>query len=189
MYWKESKDENETKSKNSYWMENQSADLEITAYILLAKLSNFQQRDLSKIIEISKWINSQRNSLGGFYSTQDTVVALDALAEFARISYAKNISLKLNYELNSVRNVMFVNELNRLLVQKVKLDKFDEKGQNTFNFELSGFGTALVQVVFKYNILNDDVKFESLNDFEFSVFSSSLGYSDCSKSKLNIKAR
>jgi hypothetical protein len=146
MYWKEKNETGEVKKKQAYWLENQSADLEITAYILLAKLLDYKRNELASIVDISKWINSQRNSLGGFYSTQDTVVALDALAEFASISYAKKINLKMSYYFNSAKNVVFVNDLNRLLVQKIRLDRFRESGNNSFNFEIEGSGTALIQV-------------------------------------------
>jgi hypothetical protein len=54
-----------------YWNESsQSSDIELTSYILLAKLINFQNDDAASMVSIVKWINSQRNSLGGFYSTQ-----------------------------------------------------------------------------------------------------------------------
>lgn len=59
-----------------YWRENAeetshgTADIELTSYILLAKLENYNQTDAASYIPIVKWINSQRNSLGGFYSTQ-----------------------------------------------------------------------------------------------------------------------
>jgi hypothetical protein len=54
-----------------YWTEySQSSDIELTSYILLAKLVNFKNDDAASMIPIVKWINSQRNSLGGFYSTQ-----------------------------------------------------------------------------------------------------------------------
>lgn len=143
MYWKENK--NEANNKNS-WMENPSADLEITAYIMLSKLLNLEKNYLANIVPISKWINSKRNSLGGFHSTQDTVVALDALSEFARISYAKNINLKMAYYLNAEKNILFLNDLNRLLQRKIKLNKFKESSNNLLNFEIEGTGTALVQV-------------------------------------------
>ena len=52
------------------WQINPSADLEITSYILLSKLYNYKNEDLASIVPITKWINSQRNSMGGFYSTQ-----------------------------------------------------------------------------------------------------------------------
>lgn len=150
MYWKESK-QNKPEQK-SWYEDNRSADLEITAYILLAKLVEMDKRDLTSIVPISRWINSQRNSLGGFYSTQDTVVALDALAEFARLAYAKNTNLRLTYYLNGAKNVLLVNDLNRLLLRKVRLDRFIESDSNKLSFEVEGTGTVLVQVQYFFLI-------------------------------------
>ena len=65
-YWREN---NEKKDENLYYTP-QSADIELTSYILLAKLENNQKSKAASLIPIVKWINSQRNSLGGFYSTQ-----------------------------------------------------------------------------------------------------------------------
>ena len=208
MYWKESNpNSNQERSQES------AADLEITAYIMLSKLFNMDKQALADLVPISRWITSKRNSLGGFYSTQDTVVALDALSEFARLSYSKNTNLKLAYYLNSGKSVVFVNELNRLLLRRIRLDRFVESGNNTLSFEADGLGTVLVQVivyfleyhrfflyfilieivylkaVFKYNIMSDN-KSSTNNDFEFSAFSSSASNSDqCSRSILHIKAK
>ena len=138
-----------------YWQEaNQqteafkSADLEITSYVLLAKIYGLKEGDkLGDAISIAKWINSQRNSLGGFYSTQDTVVALDALSTFASVFYMKDISLKLNYEFNEARALLSIDNDNRLLVQKLKLYNLENSGiVNKLNFDVQGYGSALVQV-------------------------------------------
>lgn len=67
-YWRE-KDENKEKESNGYYAP-QSADIELTSYILLAKLEYHSKTDAALMIPIVKWINTQRNSLGGFYSTQ-----------------------------------------------------------------------------------------------------------------------
>ena len=67
MYWSDKA--NQTEEKNYFWQKN-SADLEITSYVLLSKLNDLKNEDITKAIQIAKWINSQRNSLGGFYSTQ-----------------------------------------------------------------------------------------------------------------------
>lgn len=143
MYWKEWKTKS---SSETLYESNQAADLEITSYIMLSKLFNLDKRELANVVPISRWINSNRNSLGGFYSTQDTVCALDALAEFARVSYAKNINLKLSYYLNGAKSLVFVNELNRLLLKKIRLNRYSETGSNKLNFEVDGLGTVLVQV-------------------------------------------
>jgi hypothetical protein len=71
---------------------------------------------------------------------------LDALSQFASTIYSKNINLKINYNFNSNKNTLFINDKNRLLVQKIKLDKLKENDENSFSFDIEGEGTALVQV-------------------------------------------
>ena len=44
-----------------------SVDIEMTAYALLTYT---RRRDVSGAVPIAKWIVSQRNSMGGFSSTQ-----------------------------------------------------------------------------------------------------------------------
>ena len=73
-------------------------------------------------------------------------MALEALAQFANVFYSKNVNLKLRYNYNSNENTMLINDKNRLLVQKVNLDKLKENGTNKFSFDVEGNGTALVQV-------------------------------------------
>lgn len=46
------------------------ADVEMTAYALLAKLSDQSMDVVGKAMPIVKWLTSQRNSDGGFSSTQ-----------------------------------------------------------------------------------------------------------------------
>lgn len=57
-----------------------SNNIEITAYILQAYVYSEPAGELLPII---KWLIKNRNSLGGFDSTQDTVVGLQALIRFA----------------------------------------------------------------------------------------------------------
>lgn len=37
-------------------------------------------------LPLVRWLSNQRNALGGFSSTQDTVIALQALAAYAQVS-------------------------------------------------------------------------------------------------------
>lgn len=57
-----------------------SNDIEITAYILEAYVYS---EPAGKLLPIIKWLIKNRNSMGGFDSTQDTVVGLQALIRFA----------------------------------------------------------------------------------------------------------
>ena len=91
MYWTERSDSSNSTEKKDSWLSSQSADLEITSYVLLAKLYNFNLRknDINPLIKIAKWINSQRNSLGGFYSTQvrGLILFSNLLKTFSLISF------------------------------------------------------------------------------------------------------
>ncbi|ERE67117.1 alpha-2-macroglobulin-like protein 1 [Cricetulus griseus] len=76
-------------SDTSPWSEPKAVDIELTAYVLLAHLikDSLTQEEIAKATSIVAWLAKQRNAYGGFSSTQDTVVALQALAKFAAIAY------------------------------------------------------------------------------------------------------
>lgn len=56
-----------------------SSDVEMTSYALLTYLLT---HDLNDALRIVRWLVSQSNSLGAYSSTQNTVLALQALSEF-----------------------------------------------------------------------------------------------------------
>ena len=181
MYWKESSEGEQVESYLS-----QSADLEITSYILTSRLINNQ--NVADLVPIARWINSNRNSLGGFHSTQDTVVALEALSKFASVSYSKKIYWKLEYEINSQQQVYYVNNINRLISYSKKLDNFNEDDVNKFSFGLTGYGTILIELVFKYNLADEDIDNLKVKDnYEFGI--SQVSSENCESIKLQINAR
>ena len=59
---------------------NRSAAIEATGYALLALLGH---DDLVSASRAAKWLVGQRNALGGFGSTQDTIVSLHGLTAFS----------------------------------------------------------------------------------------------------------
>ena len=62
-----------------------SQDIEMTAYVLMTYLV---RGDVAGGLPAAKWLLQQRNSLGGYGSTQDTCVALEALAAFADATFS-----------------------------------------------------------------------------------------------------
>lgn len=77
-----------------------TTDIEITSYILLALLHT-----PGHYLPIAKWLLKQRNNHGGFKSTQDTVVGLQALVKFAQISSTQNDTLlKVSYKGLDIQN-------------------------------------------------------------------------------------
>ncbi|NWI52919.1 A2ML1 protein, partial [Calyptomena viridis] len=66
--------------------EESSSMIETVAYIVLAHVSkpdlSLNKASVSKLV---RWLTGQRNGFGGFASTQDTVVSLQALAQYAAL--------------------------------------------------------------------------------------------------------
>ncbi|XP_063966521.1 complement C3-like isoform X2 [Lytechinus pictus] len=60
-------------------------EVETTAYALLAQL---QLRDISYAGSIALWLSQQQNYEGGFISTQDTVIALQALTRYSDMAHS-----------------------------------------------------------------------------------------------------
>uniref|UniRef100_A0A1I8PV47 TEP1-F n=1 Tax=Stomoxys calcitrans TaxID=35570 RepID=A0A1I8PV47_STOCA len=78
-----------------WWSANDKSsekDVEITSYVLIALLET--PGNYGPII---KWLLGQRNSQGGFMSTHDTVVGLQALVKYYKSNTHKSPGIKLQY--------------------------------------------------------------------------------------------
>lgn len=97
-----------------------SLDVEITSYGLLAVFD----RDFSMALRIIRWIVKQQNSQGGFQSTQDTVMALDALSKAAAqmSSSNSNIALTLTSDESDTFST-FITSDNALVLQTFTLSQ------------------------------------------------------------------
>ncbi|XP_053673861.1 thioester-containing protein 1 allele R1-like [Anopheles nili] len=132
------------------WHRPCSVDVEMSAYGLLATLKAY---DMLEGLPIMKWLVSQRNDMGGFQSTQDTVVGLQALAEIAAqlSSSEANISVKVTLP-SGIEKHVTVDRDNVLVLQKHELP------EETKDVEMmaTGAGCALFQLSYKYNIKKED---------------------------------
>ncbi|XP_045321680.1 alpha-2-macroglobulin-like protein 1 isoform X2 [Leopardus geoffroyi] len=133
------------------WSEPEAVDVELTAYILLAQLSkaSLTQKEIAKATAIVAWLAKQRNAYGGFSSTQDTVVALQALAKYATTAYVP--SEEVNMAVKSSENfqrAFNIQAANRLVFQQETLPNVP----GAYTLEASGQGCVYVQTVLKYNI-------------------------------------
>ncbi|XP_070502465.1 CD109 antigen-like [Chironomus tepperi] len=95
LYWTTPAPEIDT----GYWYRYQprSVDIELTSYGLLAVIK--KGGSLATVLKIVKYLVSKGNSLGGYTSSQDTVMAFYALSQFAR-----TYSLDANVELTMTPN-------------------------------------------------------------------------------------
>lgn len=147
----------EKEGDTQYWLSSaptlsnswqaRSVDIEIAAYALLAH----SLHHVSEGIPIMRWLIRQRNSLGGFVSTQDTVVALKALSEFSALVYKENTDIELIATGPSVpKPIHFrIDSQNLYLLHKEELAAIDPI---TVNVSAHGSGFAICQLNVDYNV-------------------------------------
>lgn len=76
----------------------------------------------SECLPVFRWILNQRNDLGGFEGTQDTIIGINALANFAAKIAAKNNDVNIDIASSNDTNFNFkVNQDNALVLQSQKV--------------------------------------------------------------------
>ncbi|XP_036765797.2 alpha-2-macroglobulin [Manis pentadactyla] len=131
-----------------------SAEVEMTSYALLAYLTAQPAptpEELTSATHIVKWITKQQNSHGGFSSTQDTVVALDALSKYGAATFTRTGKpTQVTIQSSGTFSQKFqVDHSNRLLLQGVSLPKVP----GDYSMAATGEGCVYLQTSLKYNIL------------------------------------
>ncbi|KFM08371.1 Ovostatin, partial [Aptenodytes forsteri] len=128
-----------------------SAEIEMTSYVLLALLNKAKltPEDLSYISRIVRWLVKQQNPYGGFSSSQDTVVALQALAQYGYLAFSKTSlnTVKVNF-MDSPSKTFQVNDKNRFLLQQASLPTIP----GNYSVEVNGTGCVYLQTTLRYNI-------------------------------------
>lgn len=132
------------------WFQKPSTvNVEMSAYGLQALLEAGMESDA---ISVMRWLVTQRNENGGFHSTQDTIVGLQALSKLAAKIYSPNSKIAINVKPNvgSAANIE-INAENSLVLQKFELPP------DARNFEVSatGRGMTILQVAYRFNLNND----------------------------------
>ncbi|MFC1865294.1 alpha-2-macroglobulin family protein [Chloroflexota bacterium] len=123
--------------------QNQSADIETTAY---ATLMLVEHGDAFNASRAAKWLVSQRNAYGGFGSTQDTIMALQALIQYSSGSRADvNLTVTINTSEGSI--VKHITSENFDVLQIVEVPVNDQVVIIT-----EGEGEAIAQVVKRFNL-------------------------------------
>ncbi|KAJ8341792.1 hypothetical protein SKAU_G00340830 [Synaphobranchus kaupii] len=120
-----------------------SANIEMAAYALL---SFYTQTRVVEGLSLMKWLSQQRNHLGGYGSTQDTVVALQALSRYAEFSGSEAIDLWI--EVITITSNMaakfHINSENALLPQIQELNVFYNLDSSTLSRSSHGEAFDLV---------------------------------------------
>ncbi|XP_061104110.1 alpha-2-macroglobulin-like [Conger conger] len=128
-----------------------SLAVEMTSYVLLALLSGppLADFDLSYSSSVVRWLADQQNPYGGFSSTQDTVVALQALTLYAAATYSKGgASTVMVTSTGGYKRQFRVDEHNRLLYQQEQLQEVP----GVYSIKAEGEACAFAQISLQYNI-------------------------------------
>lgn len=136
-----------------------SKNVEITAYAALALMGAHDGRANDAL----KWISAQRNSKGGFSSTQDTVMAFKALIT-ASVFAGRDIDADVSVSVDgrSIKEFRLSHE-NYDVLQLVEIPQ-DAK---TLTVKLTGKGDVSYQLVKKYNVILEKTPVKS--DLELNV--------------------
>jgi len=147
---------NSSSSGKLFWTtgkNNKARDVELTAYMVLNMV---RQDKLSESLMAIKWLSTHRNSRGGFVSTQDTMVALQAIAEYSKRLQEDEVDLDINVTSESgetkLQTPFEINQDNQLLFNQEKL--LVEGKTTTVKAKVSGVGCAMIQTILRYNVKN-----------------------------------
>ncbi|XP_070782389.1 CD109 antigen [Enoplosus armatus] len=130
-----------------------SADIEMASYLLL---SQHKQGQIAEGLSLMKWLSQQRNHKGGFGSTQDTVVALQALSTFAALgdSHDFDLTVRVNTGASAAVASFHIHQDNYLLHQSQQIEPEEE-----LNLQVTaeGRGLALFQLNVFYNVRGEQM--------------------------------
>ncbi|XP_073529634.1 CD109 antigen-like [Phyllobates terribilis] len=132
---------------SNYYRQPRTVEIETAAYALL---SHYQLGRIEDGIPVMKWLSQQRNHLGGYSSTQDTIIALQALSKFLLLapSHETSLTLSVTGPESSLSKVFNVNSENLLVLQSQQIKVFQPL---LVNATAVGRGLAILQLNVIYN--------------------------------------
>lgn len=161
-----------------------SRNVQTTAYGLLTQI----QRQAPFQRDIVEWLNTQRLSSGGWASTQDTIVALQALIDYSVNSDHRSVTdIKLSVEAPALRDV---NRENKMVISEANISQTHTvnfpNAHGIFTLRAEGSGTALLSLDVQYNVDWPQLQLKpAIKAFDLSV---TPRYSGRNSSNIHIEA-
>lgn len=136
-------------SQDLIWWEDKrkpskGLSIEMTAYAVLSLVKLGGEANMAVALKAVRWMAKQRNAEGGFTSTQDTVLGLEALAKYAVAMSSNTTDLSILVTTGEVDQVFHMNEENRMVLAQVRLPVLP----TPIEIFAEGEGCVLVQVSF-----------------------------------------
>lgn len=144
IYWKAATRKSAATNYLRPWIKFTAADVETTGYAILSDYSLIERPRTLRTLPAIRWLLSERNGIGGWYSTQDSIVALQSLAQYATLTFGTFIGTDLKLSIRSQltggeTEDFLINEQNRLVTTRVSIPI-------PSNLELTAAGVGCVAV-------------------------------------------
>lgn len=118
----------------------------MTSYAILSLIKLGGESNMLDALKAVRWMSKKRNAEGGFTSTQDTVIGLEALTKYAKaMANATATDLSVLVTANEVDKLMLINNDNKLVLYRVDVPVIP----TTLEVFAEGGGCVLVQVSFR----------------------------------------
>merc|ERR1739838_126656 len=145
-----------------------SSDIEMTAYALSTSV---KLGHVTPSVEMTRWLTQQRNGKGGFLSTQDTVVAIQALAKVSAMLHAKTGHFRVKFETKKKTEEFELNRGNRLLLHRADMEFAEDPSERILNVDVSPLtpGCAMVQARLRYNAGKQPKKEKEVGEKSFRL--------------------
>ncbi|KAK6016255.1 hypothetical protein OSTOST_18259 [Ostertagia ostertagi] len=161
IHWSSSKGVDKSKDTTQYFYQPRPVDVETTGYVLLNYMLD---GDTEKGLPLVRWLTGQRNAYGGFSSTQDTVIALQALGSYAEHAYSADSNVTVTVTNGADSQTFGVTPSNAIVLQSYELPNIE----SNVDIKASGKGTVFAQVSYSYyrNAVRDDSPFFCSKDLK-----------------------
>ncbi|XP_073541267.1 alpha-2-macroglobulin-like protein 1 isoform X2 [Phyllobates terribilis] len=170
------------KLEQSIVKEGGYGNVETASYVVLTLLSDkiTTMKNLEDSVDIIRWMVKEQNPWGGFGSSQDTTIALQAVAKYAKAIYRKKGDSTVTIHSKSgFEKIVHVNKSNSLYVQKIDLPEIPGE----YSVAATGEGFVYLQSHLHCNVLPEHTEKEY---FSFNVSTEPSDWTHASKKKFNV---
>jgi CD109 antigen len=146
LFW-DATSKNDNDNRRWWYYYPRSYTVEVTAYNIMSLVA---ENRTDEAVNAVKWLARHRNSQGGFSSTQDTVVGLQALSVYGTIigGYSTDMQLGVNKD-GAEFEKLSLSEDNKQVLETTKLSGTPP---HDVSFNLQGSGCVILQTSLRYNI-------------------------------------
>ncbi|XP_053387212.1 C3 and PZP-like alpha-2-macroglobulin domain-containing protein 8 [Mercenaria mercenaria] len=154
MFWNMTKTWRQSSWEYSYY-QSPPLEVEVASYALLYLVHSGQ---IQTGYPVLRWLVSQRNSLGGFRSTQDTVLGLQAMSEYGAM-FKDAVDLTIDITSGNFSKQIHIGKSEAMVLKLVDIphsaiSRSNNSGNHppTVSLQAHGNGSALVQVAVSFNV-------------------------------------